>query len=280
MDGKQKCHKTVIDKVILLTSIYDCSLKLVYDRRFRTQERHYWLSDEKHNQMQNAWNETHEKHLAEINKALAAARVSYDLTMIEKADFSRVVSDMFDDNSDNILLLQNEKAGLRHPIFQELSALPFSVFLLTEQKWAKIPNIIGAVDPLHENSRPFDIDGKIVNQIKKLAKKLSANWTIAHACFIQPMFLGYKAQFEDIHREGLYRFTNALGIKKENTALLKGMPEEALANWIKNNKGDLLVLGIIARNKLMAHLVGSTTIALLYEPPCDMLLLKSHSHLD
>ncbi|MFT5756998.1 MAG: nucleotide-binding universal stress UspA family protein [Alteromonadaceae bacterium] len=77
-----------------------------------------------------------------------------------------------------------------------------------------------------------------------------------------------------MHQEGLKEFAEQFNIKKSQYTLLDGLPEDALKSYIHNNQIDILSMGLVNRSALDKFWVGSTTSHFLYEPPCDLLLIK------
>lgn len=277
IDGRHEIKEKVTQKIIDLAKVHEASVSVIYDRRLRLTERSYWFTLEKFESVNKEWTDKQDKRLAHVQQALCTAGVESSISTIEMANFLEIIHTTIRPTAENYLLLQNEKVMVQHPVFQELSSLPCHVYLLGEQPWQATPIIIGAVDPLHENARPQDLDLLITRQVQSLAKKFKSSWYITHACFIPPSFLQYKSKFIDIHRQGLNEFARRTGISEKHTILLQGIPERVIADWITKHSSDLLVIGSVARNKLLSHLIGSTTIALLESPPSDMLLLKSQS---
>lgn len=279
IDGRREISDVVVKKIIKIVAAYSAKLSIVYDNRLRAKERNYWFDDKVFETISNDWVAAQQHKINVVKSLLTDAKVNHRIDVVEHTEFEKTLTNCFKQAKNNVLVLQNEALGSRHPIFQALASLPCSILLLRDSRWRKELKFLGAVDPLHENSRPMDLDLKIVEQTKKLAQVFNANWFIGHACYVQPSFLQYKKKFEDIHREGLQEFLDQVKIPRLHGVLLKGMPEDAITDWMVEQKADLLVMGIVARNKLISHLVGSTTMPLLNNPPSDMLLVKSDNKL-
>jgi nucleotide-binding universal stress UspA family protein len=81
-----------------------------------------------------------------------------------------------------------------------------------------------------------------------------------------------------MHHEGLNIFAEKNRLPDEQCVLLEGIPEDALSSYVNKHHVDIIVIGLVARNKLEQFWVGSTTSALLCDPPCDMLLIKHQEH--
>ncbi len=276
IDGRREVHDVVIQKVIRLASVYQTPTTLIVDRRLRASERSYWKIFENYEALNSAWSEQQAQRLAEVEAALDAASIDFSTVTLDSAKYLDAVEAALKPGSENILILQDEKAMARHPIFQELVNLPCAAFILTPKPWQREMKIMGAIDPLHENARPLDLDFKIVKKTRSLANHLrAAKWHIANACYLPPSCVEYKAKLLEIHTEAVTEYIRQVDVPIEHFLVLKGLPEDAIESWFQKHNADLLVIGLVARNKLMSHLVGSTTIALLNDPPADMLLVKS-----
>lgn len=274
IDGRNDVSMQTIDKVARLN--IDQAVTILFDKRQKEKERSFWLSTEKKTELDRIWDELDASLNAKIDKIksrLNKAKIKFDFELLASTDYKSAIEQHANNKDNCTLILQLDKPEVRHPIFQMLAHLDVNTLVLTQNEWPKRINILGCVDPLHEHARPEALDDHIVELSKKLGSELQANWTIGHAFFTPPMFLNYRRQFEEIHLEGLLDFGNKHGLKKQNMALLRGLPEHAIPNWIEQNEGNLLVLGIVARNNLVARLIGSTTIALLRNPPADLLLI-------
>ena len=140
--------------------------------------------------------------------------------------------------------------------------------------WKENINAIGAVDPLHENDRPAKIDEHIVQHLKSWEDSLSVKWKLIHCCYISSVLYQYKNKVLSMHQDGLKEFADQFRIKRDQYKLLEGLPEEALKSYINKNHIDILFIGLVNRNMLDKFWVGSTTSNFLYEPPCDLLLIK------
>jgi nucleotide-binding universal stress UspA family protein len=130
---------------------------------------------------------------------------------------------------------------------------------------------------MHEHARPEQIDDNIVSLTQNWASSLKATWTIAHCYYIASVLTKYKNKVLSVHHEGLNAFAKRNRIAHDHCVLLEGIPEDILTSYIDKHHVDVLVIGLVARNKLEQFWVGSTTSALLCAPPCDMLLIK-HQH--
>lgn len=274
IDGRHELDKNVLNKIIVLKSMLSCRIDIVYDKRLRALERGFWHIDSSKKKLDDEWTIMAEKRIGAITKTLTRLNIEHSISLVSNTDYRKVLIESFAEQENSLLIIQDESLSSRHSVFQELSTLSTSTLILKKNKWSDTPTFLCAVDPLHENARPHDLDEKIVEVTKTLAKHSRANWFLAHSCYLNASFLKYKRQFESIHREKLSEFAHSVGVSEGKTVLLSGQPEHSLPKWVNNRRCDVLIMGIVARNKLMSHLVGSTTFPILNNPPCDLLLVK------
>lgn len=277
IDGKHSIHAAVVEKVIKLAKLQQANVQVIFDNRLRARERHYWFVFDKSEQAEQAWISEQKEKQQSIQEHLQQVNLNFTFTVLDKPNYMEAIEACSQGKKENLLVIQDEPLTDRHPIFQDLANLQCHVLLMQPRAWNSNVKLIGAVDPLHENSRPDDLDFIISKKTRNLAKLLKSEWVIAHACHVPASFIQYKSKISTLHRQGLDDFMERIGATPKHAVLLNGLPEKALADWISKQDTDILVIGNVTRNLFLSHLVGSTTMALLNKPPCDMLLIKSHS---
>lgn len=272
VDCKHVTNKYMLQKIVYLTKTYQCELIVVFDQRLRALEKKYWFNFAESSALEQEWQAAVEQNNKALIQQLDKSKVKYKTQSLDKGNYQELFK-LLTDNS--VLILQNEEIAQRHAIFQQLASIPCHVFIATASKWQETPYILGAIDPLHENARPLDLDHKIVSHVRLLAAGSKAKWQLGHVNYVQAAFLRYKKEFEKVHHDGVYAFVDSIDVNRRRVVFLNGLPEEAIYKWVKNNHVDITVMGIVARNKWLSHLIGSTTIALLQDLPSDVLLIKS-----
>ncbi|MCC2607497.1 universal stress protein [Planctobacterium marinum] len=278
VDGKHTIHPAVEDKVVKLAKLHHATISIVFDNRLRARERHYWFMFDKSEQAEQTWIKEQEEKQQRIRERMKQENLAFNFIVLDKPNYMETIEACTQGKKDNLLLIQDEQITERHPIFQDLANLQCHVLVMQPKAWNSQTRLIGAVDPLHENSRPDDLDFIISKKTRNLAKLLKSEWVIAHACHVPASFIQYKHKISTLHRQGLDDFMERIGATPKHAVLLNGLPEKALTDWVNKQDSDILVIGNVTRNMLLSHLVGSTTMALLNNPPCDMLLIKSPRH--
>ncbi|BDX07082.1 universal stress protein [Planctobacterium marinum] len=277
VDGRHDVHPAVTDKVLTLAKLQQAKINLIFDNRLRARERHYWFLFEQSEQVESDWRQQQQLKQQALKDALEESQISYNFEIVENANYLDSVKKYQKTIKNSLVVIQDQAPGDRHPVFQDLANINSHILLLTPKPWSKNMSLLGAVDPLHEHSRPEDMDFVISRKTQHLAKLFKCEWFIGHACHIPASFVQYKHKISTLHRQGLDDFMARIGVTSKHGILLSGLPERALPEWIAKQKTDILLLGNVTRNALFSHLVGSTTAALLSKPPCDMLLVKSQA---
>ncbi|WP_413700173.1 universal stress protein [Psychromonas sp. KJ10-10] len=200
--------------------------------------------------------------------------IKAEVIICPSIDYAKILNKEIAKNANSLVVIEDSQPAKRHPIFQLLTQINAPILLLSNKTWKHPLNIVGAIDPLHENARPETIDDSIVEMMRHWGRDLKAKPTIAHCCYISPVLSQYKKKIMAEHQEALKAFSRKLQLNKDQQVLLDGQPEDILPSYVKNNQVDVLFIGLVARNKLSQFWIGSTTSALLTTPPCDLLLIK------
>ena len=277
VDGRHDVHAVVKDKIITLAKLQQAKVTLIFDNRMRARERHYWFLFDKSNEVEDNWRREQLRKQQALEQSLRQSGIPYDAETIENASYRDYINKHQKNVKDSLVVIQDQKVAERHPIFQDLAKINSHILLLGQKPWSGNMSLVGAVDPMHENARPDDMDFIISRKTRHLAKLFKCEWFIGHVCHIPAAFLQYKSKISTLHRQGLEDFIQRIGATSKHGVLLSGLPERALSDWIAQQNIDVLLIGNVTRNALLSHLVGSTTTALLSNPPCDMYLVKSQS---
>ncbi|HBY87782.1 MAG TPA: hypothetical protein DEO86_18155 [Colwellia sp.] len=274
IDGRFFYNNITLDKIILLAGAHQRSIKVIIDVRVKSTERWYWHSMNKDSSKPNDQLEVINNKKKLLINALKMSAINTEIIITQSADHIEVINSVLAKTKSGLLILEDTQPKQRHPIFQTLTEINSPVLLLSNKVWRKPISIIGAVDPLHENDRPAEIDESIVKHLMNWNSSLAVKWTLAHCCYISSVLYKYKSKVLLMHKEGLKEFAEQFHIKEEQYTLLEGLPEEALKYLIKKNHVDILFIGLVNRNIFDKLWVGSTTSNFLYEPPCDLYLIK------
>jgi nucleotide-binding universal stress UspA family protein len=274
IDGRYFYKNITLDKVIHLANTHKMRVKIIIDAKVKSTQRWYWHAMVGDSPTANEDLVAINKKKKTLLKALEMSAIKAEIIVSESADHIKTINTELAKTNNGLLILEDTPPKTRHPIFQTLSEINAPVLLLTDKVWKEKINAIGAVDPLHENDRPAKIDEHIVQHLKSWENSLSVKWKLIHCCYISSVLYQYKNKVLSMHQDGLKEFADQFRIKNDQYKLLEGLPEEALKSYINKNHIDILFIGLVNRNMLDKFWVGSTTSNFLYEPPCDLLLIK------
>lgn len=263
-----------LDKMVHLILPNQKTLKIIIDASAQLKGRGYWhlfaekeiLSDEIMAKI--------ELKKAQLVKFFAMNAIDVEVSINKSTDYLSVLNAEIANDPQSLVVIEDNAVAQRHSIFQRLTAINAPLLLLSKQAWHQPLSIVAAVDPLHEHARSGALDANIVALAERWAKPLKASWMVAHCYYVTSVLSQYKSKVLSQHKQGLMDFAKKHRIATNQCVLLEGVPEEVLATYINKNSCQILVMGLVTRNKLEQLWVGSTTTALLNELPCDLLLLK------
>lgn len=274
IDSRFYYQTTSLDKLVQLISAHQKTLRIIIDASAQLKGRGYWhlLQDKA-----TLPDETMEKISLKQQQLLNFFKmnaINVDITVNKSSDYLTVLKTCFSEKTKNMVIIEDQLIQKRHSIFQKLTEIPAPILLLNNKPWVQPMSIVAAVDPLHEYARGGRIDQRISAFVTTYADILKANWKLAHCYQVSSLSSIYKNKILSIHKDGVIRFAKAERIEPSKCLLLEGEPEVALTRYIKHNNVQLLIMGLVARNKLEQFWIGSTTTALLADIPCDILLIK------
>ena len=274
IDSRFYFHASSLDKMVRLAKIHNKQVTVIIDASPQFTGRGYWhLFVEKDTLTNNLIADLDEKK-TQLLKFFAMNAIKIDVIVNQSTNYLSLLESEIAIKENCLVVIEDSSISKRHPIFQKLTDIKAPILLLQKKIWKHSVNLLAAVDPLHEHARPGQIDDNIVSLIKLLAKSLKAKWAIAHCYYVASVLTQHKNKLLSMHREGLNIFAKKLRLPDEHCILLEGIPEDVLSSYIHKKQVDILVVGLVTRSKLEQLWIGSTTTALLCEPPCDLLMIN------
>lgn len=165
---------------------------------------------------------------------------------------------------------------------------PAPVLLTQGVSWARPPVIVAAVDPVGHHARHADLERRILAQAGELAAATGGELHAWHAWepglgtaiggLDRPLaseLPGERAAQR--HREALDEALQDAGVEPAHIAIVQGRPEQALPEYCRQQRADVVVMGAIARNPFGRIFIGSTAERVLDQLPCDLLVVKPES---
>jgi len=166
--------------------------------------------------------------------------------------------------------------------WQLLRECPAPIFIVSDNKWRKSPNVLAAIDLETKHQSKQTLNHQILTAAKKFAKANDAE-----------LFVCYTVQFSQILRDLGVQYADELEIKAEkslqgaieklaaeyaipvaNFFIKAGEPEKVIPSIAAKKKAGLVVIGTVGRKGLKAKVLGNTAEKILNLLKSDILALK------
>lgn len=149
--------------------------------------------------------------------------------------------------------------------------------------------ICAAVDPMHTNDKPADLDQRILDEARALATLSGGELSILHAYDVAPVIgamgagtmtpiipdvSSIKNSVHEAHQQALDKLLDSQEIDRGAAHHLPGSPRNIIPAYATEKEIDLLVMGAVSRGFFGRHFIGSTAERILDRLPCDLLIVK------
>lgn len=159
---------------------------------------------------------------------------------------------------------------------------PSPLLLVKARPWAEEGAIMAAVDPLHSKAQQNQLDHLLLDTTTSLAASLQLNARVFHCYFpdLSSMFPKvvdaeeYVREVRDIHWARVRALIAEHGLNDDQVTMTRGDLIKTLLQTIRKDRVNILVLGALSRNVVENAIVGSTAEKILYDTPCDVLIMK------
>lgn len=164
---------------------------------------------------------------------------------------------------------------LSHRDWELIRRCPCPLLLAREQDWQSKPVFVAAIDPLHSNEKPAELDGSLVAMGSDLAASSGGSLYLFH-CYYQPPVAGiYPIEMdEEYFREKALPLLREFAIPEGKLVLSSQGILQSLPACMEQVSGDVVIMGVISRSRLDRFFIGSTAEKLLDHIAQDVLLLK------
>jgi universal stress protein E len=160
-----------------------------------------------------------------------------------------------------------------------LHHLPMPLLLVRRKEWADHPVVAACVDPCHGAERPPALDDALLAMSCSLGRALSGDVSVLHALEgpahlpdETPDRATIEAAYE-LQREAVLQVAKRANVPGEELHFQDGHFPESLFQLVRNEKPDVLVMGVAARQKF--HEGGASTASeVLEQTDCDLLVMK------
>ena len=154
----------------------------------------------------------------------------------------------------------------------------------------KALKICAAIDPMHNNDKPAELDLEILRHASALAEHVGGKLSVVHAYDAAPVIGGIsagtmlpiipdveeiKTSVRDEHLSAVTKLIEESGVEVSEFHHLPGDPRKVLLGFAVEHEIDLMVMGVVSRGFIERHLVGNTAEKIVDRLPCDLLIVKS-----
>ncbi len=170
-----------------------------------------------------------------------------------------------------------------------LRMCPAPVWIEKPSRRGGLRRIVAAVDPFVDEETGRALNRKIVEIAALLADIEGAELSVLHVWqafgadvlggrggLSERTVASYRAAVREKAREQFDGFVESFGgrVKKEQMRLLQGDPARVIAEFTRNNRSDLIVMGSVARGGVAGMLIGSTAERVFSKIRCSILAVK------
>ncbi len=160
---------------------------------------------------------------------------------------------------------------------------PAPLWLVKSRDWHTDGSIMAAVDPLHSKAQQNELDHLLLESTSALASRLELQARIFHCYFpdVTSMFPkvldagSYLREKRAKHEQKMMELLKPHHLDMDNVLMTRGDLGRTLAQAIRKERTNLLVLGALSRNVVEHAIIGSTTERMLSDARCDVLVMKS-----
>lgn len=206
--------------------------------------------------------------------------------------FMEVIKQVVGKKHDLVMMLADGVTSVREQLFGTLSMhlmrkCPSAVWVVKPSRRRKLRNVFAAVDPDPNNSTRDTLNLEILKRASAIAQNNGANLHVIHAWnalggesirsrrwMTKAEIRLYVEQVADTHRGRV----NEL-LKKQNEPpaivhMLQGHPGKVIPETIRDQHGDLLVMGTVCRTGIPGFFIGNTAETILNQVDCSVLTVK------
>lgn len=174
--------------------------------------------------------------------------------------------------------------GLARDDWELIRHCPMPLLLARERGTRCCSHITAAIDPLHIDDKPADLDRRILQTAGELASQWGSRLTVlnvnvpvvAVGTAMQPLpgdiLPSPRAVSEQ--KAGVERFLADIGCKPDELLMPCGLAADEIVRCVTSRQSDLVVMGAVSRSFLARLLIGNTAERVLDRMPCDVMIVK------
>lgn len=164
-----------------------------------------------------------------------------------------------------------------------IRSCPSPLLLVKSRPWHENGSVLASVDPMHVKSQQNELDHLLLDTAASLSARLKLTPRVFHCYFpdLSTMFPkvieadDYLREVRQTHLAKIEELIEQHDISMDNVRMVRGDLVRTLINCIRRERVNILVLGALSRNFVEHAIVGSTVEKILYDTPCDVLVMKN-----
>ncbi len=233
--------------------------------------------------------EHYEQRLEELRQQLTERGIETDTTFSTDKHAAEAILECIDRYQPDITLKGIQKQGLLKRIlitnvdWRLIKHCRTPLLLVKARRWHENGAILGSVDPMHVKAQQNELDHLILETTTDLARHLDQSPRVYHCYFpdLNTMFPKvieageYLREVRRKHEEKIRELLQAHDLGMDQVSMTRGDIVRTLLNCIHRERVNVLVIGALSRNFVERTIVGSTVEKILYDTPCDVLVIKN-----
>jgi len=166
-----------------------------------------------------------------------------------------------------------ERAFFTNTDWHLIRSCPVPLWLVKPERTFEAPVILTAVDPLHDNDKPANLDSRLLSEAFELADETGGSVHVFHGYnpFIDP---DDPKRVEAVHEQAMRALAEQFQLPADRVHVRPGNAVDLLPAIANEISADLVVMGAVSRARLEYAIVGSTAENVLDQLPCDVLIVK------
>jgi hypothetical protein len=262
-----RLSKPIIDKIKQLKRYVLCH-NSVHDRR-------YVESEGLLTQLWHLYNRQETSKCQEFDTSVSKIFGPCEIRPIYERYWGKVLEET-GDAEDYVVIVRNDADNaLSSATCHFISQSRLNVLIIGEQPWHKTVRLAAAIDPFHEDDPEQEADNIIWHHLQQLKLTFKGCfWQLIHAIYIPAIAIDHKKVISEIHREGVSFFCKTHRCSLDQLKYLYGRPEESIAQYIKQDNIDVLIVGSRKHGYIDKWLNGSTVEVLVQLDHIDILIAR------
>lgn len=156
------------------------------------------------------------------------------------------------------------------------------IYLVSDEKWRKTPNVLAAIDLETSNQSKQDLNHEILRRASIFTEEnnteLHVCYTLSFSTMLRDLGMQYQDELEIKAETRLEPILKELSEKYDiplsHFHIKAGKPELVIPSTAANCKTGLVVIGTVGRQGLKAKVIGNTAESILSLLKTDVLALK------